>query len=144
MHTDNRIMLLRDSEIEPTDKVLENLLGNQLYPLYQEILNITANELDLEHEWRYYNDGKSWLFKAVNKKRTIFWLSVWEGFVKTSFFFTEKTRSGIFDLPVSDKLKEDFMKAGRTGKLIPLIIDIDRKEQLNDFRLAAGYKKNLK
>ncbi len=144
MKTDNQAMLLRDAAIEPTDQVLKGVLGPELYPVYLELVNIASGELDLEYEWRYYKDGKSWLFKAVNKKKTVFWLSIWEGFIKTSFFFTEKTGVGIFDLPVSDAVKENFRKGESVGKLIPLILDFDSKEQLADFREIATYKKQLK
>lgn len=144
MNTDNQTKLLRDAAIEPTDKVLENVLGAELYQVYRELVNTANGELGIEYEWRYYNDGKSWLFKAVNKKKTVFWLSIWDGHIKTSFYFTEKTGPGIFDLPVSDAIKEKFRNADRTGKLIPLILEIHSKKELEDFREIAGYKKQLK
>lgn len=144
MKTDHQVMLLRDAAIEPTAQVLENVLGPAVYPVYSELLKIITDELGLQYEWRYYTDGKAWLFKAVHKKKTIFWLSIWEGFFKTSFFFTEKTRPGVVDLAIADTTKEDFAKSETTGRLIPLILDIDKTEQLPDFREIAGYKKNLK
>lgn len=144
MEAANQTMLLREANIEPTKKVLENVLGKKLLDVYIELLNLTTNELGIEYEWRYYKDGKAWLFKAVYKKKTIFWLSVWDGFIKTSFFFTEKTRQGIFDLTISDEIKKGFSKAKPTGKLIALILDIDNIEQLNNFREIASYKKSLK
>jgi len=141
---ENQIRLLHDSEIEPTDKVLENLLGNEVSNVYQEMLKIILDEFNIQHEWRYYNDGKSWLFKATFKKKTIFWLSAWEGFIKISFYFTEKTSSGVLELPINNKIKEDFTNAVRSGKLIPLSIEIEQKEQLSDFREVVKYKISLK
>ncbi len=141
---ENQIRLLHDSEIEPTDKVLENLLGNEVSNVYQEMLKIISDEFNIQHEWRYYNDGKSWLFKATFKKKTIFWLSAWEGFIKISFYFTEKTSSGVLELPINNKIKEDFTNAVRSGKLIPLSIEIEQKEQLSDFREVVKYKISLK
>lgn len=138
------MQLLRDSDVEPTDKVLEELFGEQLFTVYQNLVGVIINDFGMQYEWRYYNDGKSWLFKATHKKKTIFWLSVWEGYIKTSFFFTEKTKAGIFDLPISQKVKDDFAKTGTVGKLIPLLLHIENEEQLNDFREIAGYKKMLK
>lgn len=144
METNDQIMLLRDSAIKPNEQVLKNTLGEESFAIYQELLDIITNEFGLEYEWRYYKDGKAWLFKGVNKKKTVFWLSAWEGFIKTNFFFTEKTRSGISDLPISNEIKETFKKAQFTGKLVALILDIEKKDQLNDFREIALYKMSLK
>lgn len=144
MNIENQIMLLREAEIEPTEEVLEQVLEKEIFNVYQEILKIITSEFDLQYEWRFYKDGKSWLFKAVHKRKTIFWLSAWRGFIKTSFFFTEKTRSGIFDLPISGEIKEKFDATKATGKLIALILDIEQEKQLNDFREIAKYKKSLK
>ncbi|MDL2313269.1 DUF3788 domain-containing protein [Bacteroidales bacterium OttesenSCG-928-B11] len=144
MNVENQIMLLREAEIEPTEEVLEQVLEKEIFNVYQEILKIITSEFDLQYEWRFYKDGKSWLFKAVYKRKTIFWLSAWRGFIKISFFFTEKTRSGIFDLPISGEIKEKFDTTKATGKLIALILDIEQEKQLNDFREIAKYKKSLK
>jgi hypothetical protein len=46
---------------------------------------------------------------------------------KNQFFFTERTRTGVIDLEIDDKIKKEFKKANATGKLIPLILDIDKK-----------------
>jgi hypothetical protein len=35
-----------------------------------------SNENKLIIEWDYYKDGKSWLCKIINKKKTICWLSI--------------------------------------------------------------------
>mgnify|MGYP000917355425 CR=1 FL=1 len=144
METNNQIMLLRDYATEPTEQVLKNTLGEESFAIYQELLDMITDEFGLEYEWRYYKDGKAWLFKGVHKKKTIFWLSAWEGFIKTNFIFTEKTRSGISDLPISNEIKETFDKAPLTGKFVSLILDIKQKEQLNDFREIALFKKKLK
>ncbi|ULQ60863.1 DUF3788 domain-containing protein [Brucepastera parasyntrophica] len=83
--------LLRDASVFPDGKILESALG-KAYPVYSEFMDtITSGEYNLEPEWRYYNDGKAWLCKIQYKKKTVLWLSVWERFFKTSFFFTEKT-----------------------------------------------------
>ena len=144
MESENQIMLLREAEVEPTNKVLGKALGKELFKVYRELLKSISAEFGLEHEWRFYKDGKAWLLKATSKKKTIFWLSAWEKFIKTSFYFTEKTCLGIFDLPISGEIKEKFEKAKLVGKLIPLILNIERKEQLNDFREIVQYKKGLK
>ncbi|MDR2083454.1 MAG: DUF3788 domain-containing protein [Bacteroidales bacterium] len=143
MNTENQIKLLSNPEIEPTNEVIENVLGKNIFEIYTDILN-TISKLDIQYEWRYYNDGKSWLFKATYKKKTVFWLSLWEGLIKTSFYFTEKNRQGISELSINKEIKENFNKVKTIGKLIPLIIDINKKEQLKDFEVIVKYKMSLK
>lgn len=144
MKTENQTMLLRDAGIDPTNEVLEKALGKTVFGVYTELIAMATTEFDIEPQWRFYNDGKAWLCKAVNKKKTIFWLSVWEGSIKLSFFFTEKTRGGIAELAINKEIKDNFEKAEQTGKLVALILDITKKEQLKDVREIIGYKKKLK
>lgn len=137
-------MLLRDADIFPSNKILEDALGEGFNILVSFLKTITNNEYALTLEWRYYNDGKAWLGKAVYKKKTIFWLSVWEGFFKTSFFFTEKHLETIAKLDISETIKDEFAKAKTIGKLIPMIFDVNKENQLGDLLTVVWFKKSLK
>lgn len=137
-------ILLRDADIFPSDKILEDALGEGFNVLVSFLETITNNEYALTLEWRYYNDGKAWLGKAVYKKKTIFWLSVWEGFFKTSFFFTEKHLEAIAKLDISETIKDEFAKAKTIGKLIPMILDVNKENQLGDLLTVVWFKKSLK
>lgn len=144
MKTQGSIQLLRDEEIIPTETVLEEALGKDVFAVYTKLNEIIRTEFQIEPEWRYYKDGKSWLYKAVYKKKTIFWLSIWGKFIKISLLFTEKTRGGIYDLEISNEIKESFKNAHAIGKLIPLLLDIDKEQQLADLIQIIKYKKTLK
>ena len=144
MNPNNETLLLREKEIEPTDEVLENALGKELFIIYQELIKIFTNEFGLDPQWRFYNDGKAWLCKVVYKKKTILWLSVWEKYIKTGFYFTDKTGIGILELDIDNKIKEAFEVAKPIGKLIPLTIDIDQQNQIEDLRKVVKYTKELK
>jgi hypothetical protein len=136
--------LLRAPEIFPSQDVLKAVLG-KVYSVLEEFETQAAkDEYALTIEWRYYNDGKSWLGKVCHKKKTVFWLSVWDGFFKTSFFFMEKHREEIAALDISPKIKEDFNSIKPVGKLIPMIINISKKEQLADLLKVVKFKKGLK
>jgi hypothetical protein len=78
------------------------------------------------------------------RKKTVFWLSVWERKFKTGFYFTEKTRSGIFGLNVGEDVKKNFQEMKTVGKLFPLLLEIENKEQLEDLKTIIVYKKSLK
>ena len=144
MKSDNETILLREKEIEPTNEVLENVLGKELFNIYQELIEIFTNEFSMEPQWRFYKDGKAWLCKVVDKKKTILWLSIWENYIKTGFYFTEKTGTGILGLDIDNKIKEVFEVAKPIGKLLPLIIDINQQKQIEDLKEVIKYKKGLK
>lgn len=98
-------MQLRNPDIEPTSDLIGAALGNKVYAVYEELMSSILPALELIPEWRYYNDGKAWLCKVVNKKKTVFWLSIWDGYFKTSFFYTEKNCGGIAGLNIDENIK---------------------------------------
>ncbi len=137
-------MQLRDATIYPTDEILMNVLGDayELYSLFIETISI--DPLYLSVEWRYYNDGKAWLAKVQSKRKTILWLSVWDGFFKTTFYFTEKNIEAISGLSVSEVIKGEFCKAKPIGRLIPLILEVRDIDQMDDLLTLVWFKKSLK
>lgn len=138
-------MLLRDTDIFPSDKILKEALGKNIYNVLLSFLEAVANkEYGLVIECRYYNDGKARLGKAIHKKKSLFGLSVWEGFFKTSIFFTEKYLEAIAELDISETIKDEFAKAKTIGKLIPMIFDVNKEDQIDDLLTVVQFKKSLK
>ena len=136
--------LLRDREIFPSREVLQDVLG-KVYDVLAELENrVTQSESALTFDWNYYNDGKSWLCKVCHKKKTVFWLSVWEGCFKTTFFFLERHLAEIAELDISEQIKEDFCRMKSIGKLLPMVINIDKQEQLVDLLKVVKFKKEAK
>lgn len=138
-------MLLRDSNIYPSDDILKSVLGDTIYSVLESFLKIITNEeYGLTVEWRFYNDGKAWLCKVVHKKKTILWLSIWTGFFKISFYFTEKYLENIEVLDVSETIKKEFSKAKPVGRLIPMIVNVTDRNQVDDLLTIVRFKKSLK
>lgn len=134
--------LLNNPDIYPTNGIINATL-NKCGEVYQHFAG-KLPEHNIALEWRYYNDGKSWLGKAVSKKKTVFWVSVWDGFFRTSFYFTEKTRKGISALPVSDDIKSQIENASVVGKLVLLFVDVTSTAQLDDIFTLIVYKQSCK
>lgn len=136
--------LLRDESALPTPGVIGNALGNS-YVAYLELREkVTGEQHGLTDEWRYYNDGKAWLCKFTDKKKTIFWLSVWDGYLKISFYFTEKHRAMVEELEIGEEIKQHFRSVRPIGKLIPLIININSLSQVEDVLKIVSLKRKLK
>ena len=134
--------LLNDANTYPTDTILASILGDS-GEAYQAFVS-TLPEYQIELEWRFYNDGKSWLGKACSKKKTVFWLSIWQGFFKVSFYFTEKTRPGILSLSIADEIKTRITNEPVKGKLVSLVIDVSETAHLKDVFALISYKQSCK
>ena len=133
--------LLREPEIFPSKEVLQNILG-EVYGVLEEFeTQLTKNEFALTFDWHYYKDSKAWLCKVAYKKKTVFWLSVWDGFFKTSFFFLERHLEGILALELDEN---NYIMEKELGKMIPFIFNINDKKQIQDVLKMVEFKKKAK
>lgn len=135
---------LKDPNTPPSDEVLKEVLGTSFDAFDELMKTVRKTPYDLVAGWNYYKDGKAWLCKVQFKKKTVFWLSVWDHYFKTAFYFTEKTKPDVMELDIDNTIKSEFDQRELTGKLIPLIINVTGKEQLNDVLTIVEYKKRLK
>lgn len=133
--------LLRDPNLRPTDDIIADALGaaSGAYTKFAEMLR----ERSIHAEWRYYNDGKAWLGKALHKwttsrgtpkEMTAFWLSVWDGFFKISLFIPKKSAADALALPLSDRVKDRIGASKETGKLsfFTVVFDLRSDELLGE------------
>lgn len=148
----NAQQLLRDPNIVPIAEVIADGLGttNNVYIKFVEELK--KQDISLM-EWRYYNDGKAWLSKGeykwtttrgTNKVKPMFWLSIWDGFFKVSFFFNEKTRNQLLSLSISEETKEMIKNIKPNGdkmKFLSVIFDVDNVKQFNDIFVLSQFRK---
>ena len=148
-----RQQLLRDPNTEPTAEIIATGLG-VAYGAYVKFVKELGDRYGITlMDWRFYNDGKAWLSKGeykwttargADKVKPIFWLSIWEGLFKVSFFFSVGVRDELRGLPISDETKEVIKNAqpmGKTARFIPLVMDIDSERQLSDVYAIAEFRK---
>lgn len=136
--------VLGNPEVYPSEAVLKQVLGNSFVAYAAMIKAISAEEFKLTTEWRFYKDGQQWLCKVSAKKKTVFWISVWEAYFKAGFYFSEKTRLGVEELAINEAIKVNFRETTAIGKLFPLVMDISREEQIADLMKIVDYKRRLK
>jgi len=125
-------ILLSEQEIFPSKEVLQNALG-KVYCILEELENcLMQDEFSLTFNWDYHCLLKSWRCKVCHRTNTLFWFSVWDGFFKTLFLFTDEQMKDIVNLDIHEQIKEDFNSANHIRKLHSLYLDINKKEQLTD------------
>lgn len=130
----NETQLLRNPDLEPNQVLLCESL-KEAYASYFGFME-ELNNHSIEFDYRYYSDGKAWLGKGVYKwngkrggqnEKTIFWLSIWEGFYKLSFFIPEKNLPDYLNLELDDNIKQIFYDSklmGKTLRYYPIIVDM--------------------
>jgi len=131
-----------DESVYPDAAILRGVLGRS-YRAYCALLEL-FEQLGLVHEWRYYHEGKAWLCKVQNAKRTIIWMSAWQGFMKATIYVPERLMNGVYDLPISETLKEQLRATKNVGKSKPCIFEIRNQKVLKGLRTVAEFKMRAK
>jgi hypothetical protein len=128
----------------PDDAVLRRYLG--------DVKDTWDAFMDYVHEscpafcgqWRYYKDGKSWLYKLTKKKQTICWISVWEGFFKTTFYFTDKAELLIVASKLKKEYVDQFVRGKKYGKIRGVTVNVAKPADLNATKRLIEIKEQLK
>ena len=119
-----------DPDEYPDDKLLAGVLG-ETKPVWDSFLSfIEEAHPSFATEWRYYKDGKRWLFKVTKKKKTICWVSVFEGGFSTTCYFTDKVEESLRDSDLGQEHLERFANAKKYGKVRPFTMEIRKPEDL--------------
>ena len=125
-------IVLTNKLIKPTDDIVFKIIGDRS-ALWQQIMGYLKNNYsDTIEEWKFYNDGKSWLSRTIKKEKTIFWIGVLENTFRVTFWFGDKAALIIEQSRLSDSIKLDFEKAKRYNKIRPISIRIDHDEDVDN------------
>lgn len=125
---------LNDPDVYPSDSVLSKPLGRSK-PAWNAFMLLLKNDYpQMSADWRYYEDGKTWLCKVTQKADTIFWVSAWDKFFKISFYFTIKAETAISASGLSAELKYAFLHPKGKCLLRSVITEVRKKTDLRPIR----------
>ena len=116
--------LLTDPFVFPSPEVLQEVLADSYQVCEKTLAVITAEPYRLVPEWRYYNDGKQWLFKLTRKQKTIFWAAVGDNFFRITFYFGDKAEEIILKSDIPEELKKGFSGHKGFGKIRPVTVHL--------------------
>ena len=135
--------VLRDPEEYPADDVLRRYLGTAMAS-WQALMTFIANhEPALSGEWRYYRDGKSWLYKATHKKLTLCWAAVSRGSFTTTCYFPDRAESAITESDLPKSYIDQYLNGRRYGKTraisveVSKLADLEATKQIMELRLKV-------
>jgi len=132
--------LLSDKNQFPTEEIIFSHIGKSKTHWLSLFEYIHSNHPDFSEEWRYYNDGKSWLMKVVRKSKTIFWLSVIKGAFRITFYFTDRAEQTIIESNISDELKKQFKDGKKYNKIRGLTITFKLKKDVEYAKTLINIK----
>ena len=135
---------LNDKDQFPTDEILNSYLG-KVKNTWDLFIDFLKKDCPLfSQEWRYYNDGKSWLFKVTKKKKTICWVSVYAYKFKTTFYFADKAEDLIIKSQLEKKYIDQFLHGKKYGKIRGITVEITGAADLEATKALIQIKEQLK
>ncbi len=136
--------VLHDPDVFPSDEIIFAHLG-KTRRLWEEVMECLPQVCPgAQPEWRYYQDGKSWLIKVTFRKKTLCWVSVEAGTFRMTFYFTDKAASLIADSDLPADLKEQFATGRRSGKIRGITVRFAKKADVQAACSLMAIKSQLK
>jgi hypothetical protein len=137
-------MVLTNKDQYPTEEIIFSHIGKSKSLWISIFEYIHSNHPDISEEWRYYNDGKSWLFKATRKGKTVFWLSIIKNAFRMTFYYTDKAEQAIENSSISDELKKNFKDGKRYNKIRGITVIFKNKKDVEYAKELIGIKLRIK
>lgn len=116
-------VILTNKDEYPTNEILQQYFSEAEYKLYRQLLNGLYKN-DLQEEWNYYRDGKSWLGKIMFKKKNLGWISYLETGLQVGVYFGELLWPQVLALDLDERIKSKLPQIEKSGKLYGIIIPI--------------------
>jgi hypothetical protein len=132
--------VLTDPKLFPSQEVIDSHIGRSRTYWDALFAHIHAQHPDFEERWRYYNDGKSWLMNVSRKKKTVFWLAIFDRGFRITSYFTDKAADAIAASALSQELKDQFANGRSYGKLRAITITFRKKRDVEDAKSLMALK----
>ncbi|HWS00882.1 MAG TPA: DUF3788 family protein [Prolixibacteraceae bacterium] len=107
-------IVFTDPAVTPDEELVFAQIGdNSIYwKTIEEYLY--RHHSGITQQWRFYNDGKCWLFRYLKKEKTVCWISVLAVTFRVGFWLSDKAEPLIEQSELAESVKEDFRNAKRT------------------------------
>ena len=136
--------VLTDKNQYPSEDVIFSHIGKSKIYWQSIFQHIHTSHPDFSEEWKYYNDGKSWLLKITRKSKTIFWLSILKESFRITFYFGDKAEPAILESNIPEQLKEEFKNGKRYGKIRGITLTINSNKEVESVKSLISVKLSIK
>jgi len=135
--------VLDDVNEYPSEEVLKRHLGRGIasWRAFQE--HLKTHDPALNDEWKFYKDGKSWLYKVTCKRLTLCWVTVFKSRFMASCYFPDRAEDAVLNNLNKDCI-DQFQNGPRVGKTravsvkIRKLADLKAAKEMMKTRLLVG------
>jgi len=138
------ILRLSDKNVVPTDDFVFSVIGERKEYWQAIISHASENYKDVSGSWNYYNDGKQWVYKFVEKKKTLFWAVLLRDTFRVTFYFGDKAEPIIAACGVPSEIVESFKTSKRYGAIRAITINVYSKTDVENIIKLMEIKHKLK
>jgi len=135
---------LNDKDEFPDDEVLSRYLGKVKDTWDSFIAFLNESYPSFSGQWRYYKDGKSWLYKITKKKKTVCWVSVYDDSFKTTFYFPDRAEDLITASNLRKEHIDQFVHGKKYGKIRGVTVVVKKPADLNATKTLIEIKEQIK
>jgi hypothetical protein len=135
--------LLNDPSKYPNEQVLARQLG-KAKPAWSAFLALLKKDYSrLRPEWRYSNEGKSWLCQVTCQATTVCRVAVWDKFFTVAFRLNTRDEDLVRASSLGNDLKQGFLHPAEPSKLravrveVRKITDLNAVDELIEIKLKA-------
>jgi len=142
--SDNEVLKLSDKNVVPTDEFVFSVIGERK-EFWLAITGYAAvNYKDVSGSWNYYNDGKQWIYKFLEKKKTLFWADLLKDTFRVTFYFGDKAEPMIAASGVPVEIIESFKTSKRYGAIRGITVNVYDKSDVENIIRLMDVKHKLK
>lgn len=109
------------------------------FAAYEDLASYLAAH-GLELGWKYYRDGGAWLCRIVKGKKTLAWLSAWNGYFMTTVYVASKLAEELERVPLAPEALRAMLSAGEGRKHIPCTFTIRTPNDLLGLYAVVEFK----
>lgn len=132
--------VLTDPSVFPSDDLIFSILGHNKIHWLHLLEQVHLKYPGAEEVWHYYNDGKSWLFRIIRKKKTLFWIGLVPDTFRITFYFGEKSFPLIEKSSLPEALKQEFFKGKSFGRFKGISILVESPEDVVNALLLSDIR----
>jgi hypothetical protein len=136
-------IVFTDPLVFPNDELVFDTLGEKNL-FWKKIYEYLAQKHPvIIGEWRYYKDGKSWLYRSLKKEKAIIWWAVYQNGFRVTSYVGNKAEVLVENSDLSAELKEKFA-ATKGEKFRPITIWVNNETAVDDVERLIEIKLKLK
>ena len=136
--------MFSDKELKPNEELIFSIIKDKKNLWHSLMNHLHENYPHSSGDWHYYNDGKQWLYKEVQKKKTLFWLSIFEETFRVTFYFGDKALPVIEESDLPEKIKDEFKTGKKYGAIRAITIIVNDQPDLMNVQRLIGIKNKMK